>query len=63
MKKFDQAECQHESTVFKDNRRHSDVSMSLLRIEAREGIKNIALKNFNNRHNGVRGGISARNIP
>ncbi len=31
---------------FKDNRRHSIRSISLLRVEAREGMENIIMKNW-----------------
>ncbi len=37
-------------SVLKNVRRYSIRSISLLNIEVREGIENIIIKNFNDRH-------------
>lgn len=46
--KFDQVGCQHAATIFKDNKRHSILVASLLRIQVREKIENILSKYFEN---------------
>ncbi len=49
-KEFNQAGCQHGGTVLKNDRRYSIRYISLLRVKAREGVKNIIRKNFDIRH-------------
>ena len=53
--KFDQAECEHKSTVAENNRRDSIRAKSLPRAKIREGIENVIMKNLNIRHNVVSG--------
>ena len=51
------------STVFENNRRDSIRTVSLPRINAREGLKNVIIKNFNFRDEVVRGWRIRKNMP
>ena len=62
-KEFDQAVSELGSTVFENNRRDSIRTVSLPRIKARKGMKNIIMKNFNFRDEVVKECRSRRNIP
>ena len=62
-KDFDQPVSEFGSTDFDNNRRDSIRTVSLPRIKAREGLKNVILKNFNFNYEVVRGWRSKRNMP
>ena len=62
-KEFHQAVSELGSTVFENNRRDSIWSVSLPRINARERLENVIIKNFYFRDEVVRGLRSRRNMP
>ena len=62
MKLFDQTGSELGSTVF-ENSRDSIHTVSFPRINVREGMENVAMKNFNFRDEVVRGWRSMRNMP
>ena len=62
-KEFDQAVSEFGSTVFENNRRNSIQTVSLPRINPREGLENVIIKNFNFRDVVVRGWRSRTTIP
>lgn len=49
--------------AFTENKMHFIRSISLLRMEASEGIENIVLKNHSSRYKRVRGRVSMSNMP
>ena len=57
------ARCKHRSTVLENNRRDTIRSISLPRVEAREGMENITMKDFNRQREVVRGRWRRRNKP
>ena len=62
-KEFDQAVSELGSTVFENIKRDSIRTVSLLRIKARETMKNVIRKNFNFEDEIVRGWRSRKNMP
>ena len=62
-KEFDQAVNEFGSTVFENNTRDSNRTVSLPRIKAKEGLVNVIIKNFNFRDGVAREWRSRRNMP
>ena len=62
-KEFDQVVSEFGGTVFENNRRNSIRTVNLPRINARERLENVIIKNFNFRNEVVGGWRSRRNMP